>query len=271
MLVLENFVVILGLIGFVVLVDEYFGVIVTVIGAGLAIAGGIYAYNNFDPTGLSVLAGIVALTCAVMWNKRREQRNANKKARDAIAKANAAVQDSHITGKVVALGRVNEGSGNAPANHAKQDKAATVIDTGEADGTPYTRYSDGSIETQTPDGGTVRLRTAADMANFIAQSEHQSPVHMQQADAPVAMAPLYHNHGSRYLDDLVALGRTRDLESGVERHPVCPPSVSILQSGVVDGMHYTLYSDGSIDAKLPQGTLRFASIDELRNHIEESA
>jgi hypothetical protein len=50
-----------------------------------------------------------------------------------------------------------------------------------------------------------------------------------------------------------------------------PMPVSILKSGVVDGMAYTLYSDGSIEAQLPQGTLRFGSITELRNHIEHSA
>lgn len=48
-------------------------------------------------------------------------------------------------------------------------------------------------------------------------------------------------------------------------------SVSVLKSGVVDGMAYTLYSDGSIEAQLPQGTLRFGSITELRHHIEQSA
>jgi hypothetical protein len=45
-------------------------------------------------------------------------------------------------------------------------------------------------------------------------------------------------------------------------------AVSILKSGVVEGMAYTLYSDGSIEAQLPGGTLRFGSITELRNHIE---
>jgi hypothetical protein len=45
--------------------------------------------------------------------------------------------------------------------------------------------------------------------------------------------------------------------------------VSILKSGVVEGMAYTLYSDGSIEAQLPGGTLRFGSITELRNHIEQ--
>ena len=48
-------------------------------------------------------------------------------------------------------------------------------------------------------------------------------------------------------------------------------SVSVLKSGMVEGMAYTLYSDGSIEAQLPQGTLRFGSISALRSHIENSA
>jgi hypothetical protein len=58
-------------------------------------------------------------------------------------------------------------------------------------------------------------------------------------------------------------------------HDVMPPArppeartVSILKSGVIDGMAYTLYTDGSIEAQLPQGTMRFASIEELRTHLE---
>jgi hypothetical protein len=49
-----------------------------------------------------------------------------------------------------------------------------------------------------------------------------------------------------------------------------PAEMTVLKSGVVDGMAYTLYSDGSIEAQLPQGTLRFGSIAELRNHIEQN-
>ncbi len=47
--------------------------------------------------------------------------------------------------------------------------------------------------------------------------------------------------------------------------------VAILKSGVVDVMAYTLYADGSIEAQLPQGTVRFGSIAELRAHIENNA
>lgn len=44
--------------------------------------------------------------------------------------------------------------------------------------------------------------------------------------------------------------------------------VTVLKSGVVDGMAYSLYSDGSIEAQLPEGTMRFASIDDLREHLD---
>lgn len=46
------------------------------------------------------------------------------------------------------------------------------------------------------------------------------------------------------------------------------PQVTVLKSGVVDGMAYSLYSDGSIEAQLPEGMMRFASIDELRSYLD---
>jgi hypothetical protein len=44
-------------------------------------------------------------------------------------------------------------------------------------------------------------------------------------------------------------------------------AIKILKSGVIDGMAYTLYVDGSIEAELPRGTVRFGSLDELRDHL----
>jgi hypothetical protein len=63
------------------------------------------------------------------------------------------------------------------------------------------------------------------------------------------------------------------------RPPETPPapgpepsrSPAIVKSGVVDGMPYTLYADGSIEAQLPQGTVRFSSIAELRAHIDNNS
>ena len=45
----------------------------------------------------------------------------------------------------------------------------------------------------------------------------------------------------------------------------------MLKSGVVGGMAYTLYTDGSIQAELPDGVLRFSSLQELRDHVARSA
>jgi hypothetical protein len=63
-----------------------------------------------------------------------------------------------------------------------------------------------------------------------------------------------------------------------EPSPEMPPAagepsapVTVLKSGTVEGMAYTLYSDGSIEAQLPQGMVRFGSITELRNHIENES
>ena len=44
---------------------------------------------------------------------------------------------------------------------------------------------------------------------------------------------------------------------------------AILKSGVIDEMAYTLFTDGSIEANMPDGTMRFASIEELRQHLEK--
>ena len=52
--------------------------------------------------------------------------------------------------------------------------------------------------------------------------------------------------------------------------PASERPAAILKSGVIDGMAYTLYADGSIEAELPQGVVRFASVDALRAHLEKS-
>jgi hypothetical protein len=62
--------------------------------------------------------------------------------------------------------------------------------------------------------------------------------------------------------------------AGADRQPPAPrsedqPPVTVLKSGVVDGMAYSLYSDGSIEAQMPEGMMRFASIDELRAHLDQ--
>ena len=57
--------------------------------------------------------------------------------------------------------------------------------------------------------------------------------------------------------------------NGGPARPEDQPEVTVLKSGIVDGMAYSLYSDGSIEAQMPEGMMRFASIDELRAHLDQ--
>jgi hypothetical protein len=90
---------------------------------------------------------------------------------------------------------------------------------------------------------------------------------------PTGNAPAQPPPPSRY--DQVERRADVSQDRAPERRPEPPasepPSAAILKSGVVDGMAYTLYADGSIEAKLPQGTVRFGSIAELRAHIENNS
>jgi hypothetical protein len=55
----------------------------------------------------------------------------------------------------------------------------------------------------------------------------------------------------------------------VEVKPSDPPEpdTTVVRSGVIGGMAYTLYADGSIEAELPIGTVRFGSIADLQDHV----
>lgn len=45
---------------------------------------------------------------------------------------------------------------------------------------------------------------------------------------------------------------------------------TVVRSGIIAGMAYTLYSDRSIEAELPSGTVRFGSIEELQAHVKRA-
>ena len=49
--------------------------------------------------------------------------------------------------------------------------------------------------------------------------------------------------------------------------PQSAGSDTVVRSGVIGGMAYTLYSDGSIEAELAIGTVRFNSIADLQDHV----
>jgi hypothetical protein len=44
-------------------------------------------------------------------------------------------------------------------------------------------------------------------------------------------------------------------------------ATTVYRSGVIDGMAYSLFMDGSIEAELPTGRARFGTIDELQKYL----
>jgi hypothetical protein len=69
-----------------------------------------------------------------------------------------------------------------------------------------------------------------------------------------------------WIEPELAVGEKRD---GARAATDAATELSVLKSGVIDGMGYTLYTDGTIDAQLSEGTMRFSSIDALREHLEK--
>src|SRR5271165_183375 len=84
--------------------------------------------------------------------------------------------------------------------------------------------------------------------------------------APASEAPPIPQHVERHPATDSPVREAKPQPTAPEASPV-----TILKSGVVDGMAYTLYTDGSIEAKLSQGTIRFGSVAELRAHIESNS
>ncbi|MEI8146406.1 MAG: hypothetical protein WCH83_13170, partial [Alphaproteobacteria bacterium] len=46
-----------------------------------------------------------------------------------------------------------------------------------------------------------------------------------------------------------------------------PPRPPLLREGVIAGVTFRLYGDGSIEADLPEGTTRFDSLRAFRSHV----
>ncbi len=73
----------------------------------------------------------------------------------------------------------------------------------------------------------------------------------------------------RSTDRADRLQRTRSPSTFPDPQKPAQTDVTVLKSGVVDGMAYSLYSDGSIEAQMPEGMMRFASIEALRAHLDQ--
>ena len=88
----------------------------------------------------------------------------------------------------------------------------------------------------------------------------------ETAPAPVDLGPL-----TRVAEPTVA--SPPPPAAPVARPPAKPAAAqngaasTVYRSGVIDGMAYTLFMDGSIQAELPQGTVKFGNIDDLQKYL----
>jgi hypothetical protein len=112
------------------------------------------------------------------------------------------------------------------------------------------------------DRGRETARAVSPSVGPLPATLAHAPVAAESAHA--AEAPLAREAGGSDVVPLHRHGRQR------ERRPFSTTEATPIRSGIVDGVgRYTLYSDGSIVAELPQGSRRFASIGELRAYLDE--
>jgi hypothetical protein len=109
----------------------------------------------------------------------------------------------------------------------------------------------------------------ANMFDAVWPTELKAEVRSGAAVATEARAPTPAPVAARERIEPVA-EKQEEVAPTVQRAASELRAVSILKSGVIDGMAYTLYTDGAIEAHLAQGTMRFGSIDELREHLENN-
>ncbi len=150
----------------------------------------------------------------------------------------------------IAIAAVPDANVETQTSGKRNGNGATAVQTGLRLSASLRRPSTGerepAIDALWPKG--PRPSRAVEGASApIAQGTGVTPIHSQQS------------------------GGTPSAAASASNPESAAAGASVLKSGVVNGMPYTLYSDGSIEAQLPEGTLRFGSITELRNHIEQSA
>lgn len=268
--------------------------VVCLLAGALAIGFGI-PVNEFSFGNTMILAGAMAVSAGLiilsMWIGVRELKNVAGR----LALGSVRDREGHETSAVA-------GALPRPAEHG--DEMAEVADTSPHSSAPPTvpwqedaaaRDRPRSEVTQAPEAPPAVRQRRNLMFSSNSRREREraqarpvdtsatGPHSTTPADAGDAPPPAFdetwpRSERSRPVDPLAQrrTGRNPSTfgEPAAARQPAVPPAedqpaVTVLKSGVVDGMAYSLYSDGSIEAQMPEGMMRFASIDELRAHLDQ--
>jgi hypothetical protein len=139
----------------------------------------------------------------------------------------------------------------APASHAR----------GSAEAQPMSRAT--PLPTQ-PTEAPPRDKDGFDMAWPEPRTASSEPAAREERPEPPPLPAAI-----RQREETPVEPRRAESAAKPASKPATERGPAILKSGVIDGMPYTLYADGSIEAELPQGVVKFASVDALRSHLEK--
>jgi len=126
-------------------------------------------------------------------------------------------------------------------------------------------------EQQAPRPEPRWMRTQAETANR-QQAAGTIPLQSSRNSRATPAAPAAHPRR-----EAAAAPQPKAFESEQRRRAPAPQpeeadhgEPTVVRSGIIAGMAYTLYSDRSIEAELPAGTVRFGSIEELQEHVRRA-
>jgi len=227
------------------------GIIVALAGAGMAVFG--VANNGFDIGNTMISAGMTGLVGGLiviaLANLARELRAARQPETRRPPRPSAAVRAA----EPASPGRDASAEKPPPAPTGAADLSQVLA---EPPGEPAP--AEQRVEptpTAPPPGDPFAPARADPQRRAGARERSFDAVWAPEPVKPVPAAVRPPAESPREAES-VSLRATRE-----------PQAVSVLKSGVIEGMAYTLYSDGSIEADLPQGMVRFPSIDALRRHL----
>lgn len=228
------------------------GAIVTIAGGGMTLFG--VANNGFDigntmiSAGMTgVVGGLIVIALANLTRELRAVRapDARKPARPSVAAASPAPSSAALPEKPP----------SAPTGSA--DVSQVLAEPPAESATP----KEPRVEPTPPPGDPFAPARADPQRRAGARERSFDSVWAPEPakPAPAAVRPAPENPRAPVAP--------QESEPVAIRPPREPQAVTVLKSGVIEGMAYTLYSDGSIEADLPQGMMRFPSIDALRRHL----
>jgi hypothetical protein len=225
------------------------GVIVTIAGGGMALFG--FANNGFDigntliSAGMTgVVGGLIVIALANLARELRATRDPNtrKPARPAVAAAAPAPAEKPSP-TPAGSADVSQVLAEPPAEPAALEPRVEPTPLAPPPGDPFA-----------PARADPQRRAGARERSFDSVWAPEPAKPVPAVARPTPEAP--RTPETPRESEAVTVRPTRE-----------PQAVSVLKSGVIEGMAYTLYSDGSIEADLPQGMMRFPSIDALRRHL----